>query len=176
LKDKFIKAGNWLWYSKELIVLLVMVGILVYRVYGVVNPPPPPQWPPLPRPQTELPTDPAEVQTLGLPGDPTPRPPMDVPGTYSMLYNRNPFWYYSGQQKQDTKTEVDPKDLNIKLLDIQNAGGKLRAKLRTGDNATKWYSENDQFEKYELQKIDPDSNTVEIYSERFARTFTLSKE
>ena len=174
MKDKFIKAGNWLWYSKELIVLLVMVGILVYRVYGVVNPPPPPKWTKLPRPLTELPTDPAALQGIELPGDPTPRPPMDVPGSYAMLYNRNPFWYYSGQQKQDSKQDVTAADLNIKLLDIQNAGGRLRAKLRT-QSATAWYSENDQFEKYELQKIDPDNNTVEIYSERYARTFTLSK-
>lgn len=174
MKDKFVKAGNWLWYNKELLVLLVMVGILGYRVYGVVSPPPPPKWSALPRPQTELPADPAELQGIELPGDPTPRPPMDVPGSYAALYNRNPFWYYSGQQKQDTKQEVTAADLNIKLLDIQNAGGRLRAKLRT-QSTTAWYSENDQFEKYELQRIDPDNNSVEIYSERYARTFTLSK-
>lgn len=175
MKDKLIKLGNGLWYSKELLVLLVMLGILGYRVYGVVNPPPPPKWPPLPRPLTELPTEPAELQALDLPGDPTPRPPMDVPGSYAALYNRNPFWYYSGQKKSgDEKKEVTAADLNIKLLDIQNAGGRLRAKLRT-QTTTQWYSENDQFEKYELQHIDPENNTVEIYSERYARTFTLSK-
>ncbi len=174
MRDNFIKAGNWIWHGKELIVLLVMVCILVYRVYGVVNPPPPPKWSAMPLPITELPTDPQEVQDLKLPGQPTLRPSMDVPNSYAMLYNRNPFWYYSGQQKQNTKQDVTAADLNIKLMDIQNAGGRLRAKLRT-ESATAWYSENDQFEKYELQKIDPDSNTVEIYSERYARTFTLSK-
>ena len=176
MKDKFIKAGNWLWHSKELFVLLVMVGILGYRVYSVVNPPPPPKWDALPQPMAELPTDPEELKVIELPGDPAPRPPMDVPNTYATLYNRNPFWYYSGQQKTDTKQqEVSAADLNVKLMDIQNAGGQLRAKLRT-ESATKWYSENEKFEKYELQKIDFDSKTVEIYSERYARTFTLSKE
>lgn len=174
MRDKFIKAGNWLWYGKELIVLLVMFGILGYRVYCVVYPPPPPQWSALPQPMTELPTDPAEMQGIEIPGDPPPRPAMDVPGSYATLYNRNPFWYYSGQQKQNAKQDITAADLNITLVDIQNTGGKLRARLRT-ESATKWYSENDQFEKYELQKIDPDNNTVEIYSERYARTFTLSK-
>ncbi len=151
-----------------------MIGIFAYRVYGVVYPPPPPKWAALPAPMAELPSDPAQMQGIEIPGDPPVRPPMDVPGSYAMLYNHNPFWYYSGQQKQNNKPDVTAADLNIKLVDIQNAGGQLRARLRT-ESATKWYSENDQFEKYELQKIDPDNNTVEIYSERYARTFTLSK-
>ena len=174
MRDKFIKLGSWLWYSKELIVLLVMFGILGYRVYGVAYPPPPPVWPALQRPMTELPTDPAELKEIQIPGDPSPRPPMDVPGSYAMLYNRNPFWYYSGQQKADTKQEGTAADLNIKVLDIQNANGRLRARLRT-QSGTAWYSESDRFDNCELQKIDPDANTVVIYSERYARTFTLSK-
>jgi hypothetical protein len=174
LRDRFIKAGNWLWYSKELIVLFVMIGIFAYRVYGVVYPPPPPKWPPLPSPMTELPSDPTQMQGIEIPGDPPPRPAMDVPGSYAMLYNHDPFWYYSGQQKQNAKETVTAADLNITLLDIQSVNGKLRARLRT-QSTTGWYYENEQFEKYVLQKIDPDNNTVEIYSERYARTFTLSK-
>jgi hypothetical protein len=151
-----------------------MIGIFAYRVYGVVYPPPPPQWAALPRPMTELPTDPAEMQGIEIPGDPPPRPPMDVPGTYAMLYNRNPFWYYSGQQKQNTAPEVTAADLNITLLDIQNANGRLRARMR-GPGGTSWYSENATVENCQIRRIDPDNGTVEIYSERYARTFTLSK-
>ncbi len=151
-----------------------MFGILGYRVYCVVYPPPPPKWPALPRPLTELPTDPAEMQGIEIPGDPAPRPAMDVPGTYATLYNRNPFWYYSGQQKQDTKQEVSAADLNITVVDVQNANGRLRARLRT-PSGTAWHVENDTFDNCELRKIDPDNNAVEIYSERYARTFTLSK-
>jgi hypothetical protein len=174
LKDRLVKAGNWLWHSKELIVLFVMIGIFAYRVYGVAYPPPPPPWAPPPQPPAQLPRDPEEMKKIEIPGDPPPRPPMDVPGSYAMLYNRNPFWYYSGQQKQNAKPEVTAADLNMTLVDIQNTNGRLRARLRT-PSGTAWHAENDTFDNCELRKIDSDSNTVEIYSERYARTFTLSK-
>jgi hypothetical protein len=176
LKDKLVKAGTWLWYSKELLVMLIMIGVLVYRVYGVFSPPPPPKWPPLTQPKTELPTTPEEMEAMALPGNPQPRPPLDVPspGSYSTLYARNPFWYHSGKQKQDEKKEITAADLNIQLLDIQDTGGKLRARLRT-KVTTKWYSENEQFEEFQLLSIDSASQKVEIYSTRYGRNFTLSK-
>ena len=129
MRDKFVKAGNWLWYSKELIVLLVMFGILGYRVYCVVYPPPPPKWAALPMPLTELPSDPAAMQGIEIPGDPPLRPPMDVPGSYAMLYNHNPFWYYSGQ-KRDEKKDVAPTELNIKLLELPEVVAEVEKELR----------------------------------------------
>jgi len=178
LVDKLQKAGASRWYNKERLGLGIMVAILGYRVYfKVISPPPTPDWPVLQPPQSELPTDPEEQQQLGLPGNPAPRPPMDVPGTYASLYGRNPFWYHSGQQSEKSgEQEVAVESVSIQLLDIQEAaGGKLRARLRT-TSLTSWYSENAQFEEFELQRINKEDQTVEVYSERYGRTFVIEKK
>lgn len=174
--DKLQKAGAWLWYNKERMVLVIMVAILGYRVYRVITPPPAPDWPVLQPPRSELPTDPEEQRQLGLPGNPAARPPMDVPGSHASLYGRNPFWYHSGQQsEQSDQQEVTAESLNIQLLDIQEAaGGRLRARLRT-KSLTSWYSENAQFEEFELQRINKEDQTIEVYSERYGRTFVIQK-
>ena len=173
--DKLQKAGVWLWYNKERMVLIAMLVTLGYRGYQVFSPPPPPNWERLQMPKDIFPEDPAELEGLNieLPGSPPVRPPMDIPGTYVSLYNKNPFWYYSGQQKNESEQTVTAEQLNITLLDIQDAGGNLRARLRT-TSATKWYSENEQFEEFELLRINPDDNTVEISSERSGRTFKIA--
>ncbi len=175
--DKLQKAGAWLWYNKERMVLVIMVVIFGYRVYRVVTPPPAPDCPLLQQPKNELPTEPEEQQQLGLPGNPAPRPPMDVPGSYATLFTRNPFWYHSGQQsEQSGQQEVTAESLNIQLLDIQEAaGGRLRARLRT-KSLTSWYSENAQFEEFELQRINKEDQTIEVYSERYGRTFVIQKK
>lgn len=172
--DKLRKIGSWFWYNKERMVLIIMVIVLAYRVYGVISPAEPPSWSPIPIPQTELPQTEEERQALGLPGLPPLAPTDGLPGTYTSMYDRNPFWYYSGQ-KDDRDKGIDEKDLNIQLLKIQDAGGKPRAQLRT-TSATKWYSEGEQFEEYELVSIDPDTESVVVYSERYSRQFTLKKQ
>ncbi len=35
------KTGAWIWNQKEKMVLLILVGVLCFRVYQVVNGPPP---------------------------------------------------------------------------------------------------------------------------------------
>jgi hypothetical protein len=170
--DKLRKISKWIWLNKERMLLAVMFALLCYRVYVVVYPPPPPQFPLVKAPTAHLPESPEERKELGLPEAPPPRPPMDLPGNFSSLYNRNPFWYYSGQ-KQETGTEVTAENLGIKLLNIREVGGRWRAQLRTS-STTKWYDEGEQFEEFELQKINPEDKTVVIYAERYAKRFTLS--
>jgi len=172
--DKLQKIGTLIWNHKELMVLVVMVLVLAYRVYGVLSPPPVADWPKLMLPKQQLPQEQEERQVIGLPSDPPARPVMDMPAVYVTFYERNPFWYYSGQTKEETSTEVTAEDLNIELLDIQDVSGKARARLRSA-RTTKWYSAGEQFEEFELQEIDPDTKSVVVFSERYDRPFTLRK-
>ena len=172
--DKLQKIGAWFWNNKERMVLIVMVAVLAYRVYGIMYPEAPQVWPRVPTPQTMLPENPEDRQDLGLPSAPPPPPPMGLPGVYASLYERNPFWYHSGQAQQQGSQTVQAEDLNIQLVDIQDVGGRPRARLRT-IRTTAWYSENEQFEEFELMQIDPETESVVIYSERYARPFTLQK-
>ena len=77
--DKLRKIGLWFWYNKERMVLLVMLVVLAYRVYGVLYPGDAPVWKNIPVPQTSLPESAEERQTLGLPGE-LPYPLAGLPG------------------------------------------------------------------------------------------------
>jgi len=125
-------------------------------------------------PKSQLPEEAEYRQEMGLPGTPPQRPLMDMPAVYVAFYERNPFWYHSGQTTQQSNTDVTAEDLNIELLDIQDAGGKARARLRTS-RTTKWYSENEQFEEFELTQINVEEQTVVVFSERYDKPFTLRK-
>lgn len=175
--DKLQKIGNWIWYNKERMILVVMVLVLAYRVYEVLNPPPPRQWPPLASPRTQLPDDEESRQMLGLPGSPPPRPGIALPGDYVSFFDNNPFWYHSGTARQDTGADTRGADLNIQLLDVQVVRGTPRARLSTPGGRPAWYDENEQFaNQYELQRIDPETGTVVVYSERHRQSFTLRRQ
>jgi hypothetical protein len=173
--DKLQKIGAWFWRNKERIVLIVMLLVLAYRVYGVMNPAPAKIWPHVPTPQTILPEAGEERQSLGLPNNPPVRPPDGLPGVYTSVYEKNPFWYYSGQKQQEGKQEVSVEDLNIQLLNIQEVDGKPRAQLHTS-RTTKWYFEGESFEEFELTRIDTETQTVVVYSEKYTRQFTLKMQ
>jgi len=173
--DKLRKAGLMLWNYKELMVLVVMLLILIYRVYSVLTYTSATDWKRTMPPKAQLPEEAEYRQEMGLPGTPPQRPPMDMPAVYVGFYERNPFWYYSGQTTQESNTDVTAEDLNIELLDIQDAGGKARARLRTS-RTTKWYSANEQFEEFELTQINVEEQTVVVFSERYDKPFTLRKK
>lgn len=173
--EKLRKIGLMLWNYKELMVLVVMLLILVYRVYGVLTYTVAADWTrPMP-PKQQLPEEAEYRQEMGLPSNPPQRPSMDMPAVYVSFYERNPFWYHSGQAKQETDTAVTAEDLNIELLDIQEVGGKARARLRTS-RTTRWYDANEQFEEFELTEINVEENRVVVFSERYDRPFTLEKK
>ncbi|MGI6138268.1 MAG: hypothetical protein ACOYI9_04485 [Candidatus Hydrogenedentales bacterium] len=155
-------------------VLIVLVLVLMYRVYGIISVPEAPAWPAIPIPLTELPDDRTDQESLGLPSRPPMVPTDGVPGTYTSLYERNPFWYYGSTTDSRDSQQIRPEDLNITLLKIQDVSGRPRAQLRTA-STTKWYSEGEQFEEFELISIDAEEESVVIYSERYARQFTLKK-
>jgi len=154
-------------------VLATVVIILIYRVYVVLYPPPPEEGTVLMPPKPRLPDDPELRGTLEPPA-PALRPPMDLPGTYAALYKRNPFTIHSDRAGGDGR-EVQAKDLDIKLLKIQEGRGRPRAQLQTA-SARKWYDEGSQFEKFELLEINAEEQTVEVYSEEHTRRFILKME
>ena len=64
--DKLQKAGVWLWYNKERMVLIAMLVTLGYRGYQVFSPPPPPNWERLQMPKDIFPEEPAELEGLNI--------------------------------------------------------------------------------------------------------------
>lgn len=165
----------WVWLNKERMVLFIMLVFLAYRVYEVVYPPPPPEEDALQLPQSKLPEDQAVRKDLGLPATPPVKPPLDLPGDYTALYRRNPFWYFSGKGGGGSGSgSVTAEDLNIQLLNIQEVDGRYRAQLRT-TSTTKWYYEGEPFEEYTLERVNPQERTVVIFAERYGRRITLSQ-
>jgi hypothetical protein len=165
--DKLRKTGLWLFHNKERMFLFIMVGILCYRIYVVVIPEPPEQAPAVTAPSENVPAG-------TMPPVPEMRPPMDVPGNYTQLYNSNPFWYHAGKANQD-KGEISAADLGITLLDIKKVGDRWRAQLRTTSEKD-WYDEGEPFEEYELVRINPEQKTVIINAKRYRKRVTLSME
>lgn len=169
--EKIRKIAQWLWLVKERLVLLIMLGIFAYRVYEVLNPPPPPVKPPLRPPVRNMEELPRNLTPPRAPITPAPY----LPGTYATLYNRNPFWYYSGPARDNTR-DVRTEDLGITLLDIREvSGGRYRARLQIAGVPPKWCDIDEQFQGFQVQEINPDEGTVVVYAEREMRRVTLRK-
>lgn len=169
--DKVVAIGKWLWLNKERFVLLVVMAVFCYRVYVVLNPPEPPVVVP---PKSPIP---GPIPDELMP----PSPPLplarSLPGGYSGLYNNNPFCYYCKERGPGDIEVFDPEKLGITLLAIRKlSDGRVRAQLSTKTVPKRWYNEGEPFEEYELQEIDAENNSVVIYSERYARRFTLTIE
>lgn len=163
--DKILKILNWFWWNKEKFVLLILLGVLGYRVYVIVYPPPPPVEKVYSPPGKEIP------DALRPPAPPLP-PSVMVPGSYASLWRENPFWFFAGEPSTGGREEITPRDLGISLLNIRRVGDRWRAQLRTR-STTKWYDEGEEFEQFILEQINPEEKTVVIFSEQYGRRFTL---
>ncbi len=136
--DKIQKIVIWFWWNKEKFVLLILVGILGYRVYVIAYPPPPEKEEVYSPPRKEVPDE------LKPPLPPLP-PAISIPGTYASLWRENPFWYFSGEQQASQGAgTITEKDLGITLLNIRQVGERWRAQLRTR-STTKWYDEGEEY-------------------------------
>jgi len=168
MQDKIRKIVSWIWYNKERMVLVVMVGFLMYRVWQVFYPPPMPEEAFLRPPMQSLPEEPG-------PGIEPPRPPiappMRIPGDYATIHQRNPFWYYGRQTAGAGRG--DAADVQIQLLRIRVVNNQNRVQLRTA-TTTGWYNEGERFEEFELVSVDPENNTATVYAERLGRRITLT--
>jgi Ca-activated chloride channel family protein len=63
----------------------------------------------------------------------------------------------------------------LQFLELRKSGNDYRVRIFTGQGRARWYKEGDRFESYEISLIDPESNTVTIYSEleKMATRLTL---
>ena len=161
--DKVRKLAERVWYNKERIVFVIMLGVLCWHVYRVRYPAEVPPETPYSEPSRVQETD-AMAQSAGLP----PRQMADWVG----IYTPNPFWYFSGLAAAANQPK-EVVDAGIKLLRIKQVKDKYRAQLQT-ESSTKWYDEGESFESFEILKIDPEAGTCQVRSERLGRVITLS--
>ncbi len=159
--NRLRKIGNWLWLNKERMVLAVMVGFLIFRVYTVVSPAADEKEGQIPPPPTDkIPDD------ANLPGDPPPPPPPPRLDDWSRLPRFNPFGPYRPVQVGGGGNQETNEQFPLRLLNIREiAPGELRAQIDSGVRSS-WYAEGQAFETYEVLDIDPDAGTATVFSER----------
>lgn len=167
--NRLRKIARWLWVSKERMVLAVMVIFLCFRVYQVVQPPPPPTGNKIFQPpRGQLPP---EVETPGTP----PRIPDDPnPGNWTDLWLNNPFIYVSPGDSRRRSGNSD-QVLYLEVLSFQEVSdGNWRVRIRSASRRG-WYSEGDAFETYELLSIDPDNECIVVFAEELGRREEICK-
>jgi len=163
--DKVRKAGQWLWDNKERMVLAIMVAFLGYRVYIVLNP--------------------AEIQVSAPPRPPSAtvpeaeQPPLpdttvsrDRPEEVAALVRGNPFTLASGVVESGaTKRQEDPGIRLLKIVPWRDGG--YRAQVITKGNKLQYVGEGEQFENFQVMRIDPEDKLIEVFSNALDRTVTL---
>jgi hypothetical protein len=161
--EKIRKFGEKLWYYKERIVFVVMLGILCWHLYK--------GWTAPAAEALAIPRSPM-LTNDDLPKEPPPPfPAAPMPGQWRGIFTPNPFWYNASPAGASTQ-QAGPEDVGIKLLRIQTMpNGQLRAQLET--TTVKWYSEGDKFESFELLSIDP-AGKCQVYSERIGKVIDLT--
>ncbi len=161
--EKLRKFGLVIWRYKEKMVFAILVILLAYQVYEVVQEP-------------EQFGGSSTALAAQSPPEPKPIPPLPVTQVkdYSSLHERNPFWYWSSQPQGGSSSDEEAA-LQIRLLDIQkNPEGGYSARIET--QSPKWYREGEQFESYKLLKVDPEKRQAEVYSEKLGRNITLTQQ
>lgn len=152
------KIGAWLWLNKERMVLAVMVCILIFRVYTVLNPKIENDKP--------LPTPPEKEPIVDVPVPPGPVRDYET-RDWSKIWRR-PFFRYEEARTGSRSVGQDAAEsaIEIELEQIKAApDGSFRARLRT-PSRTGWYTEGQQFEQFTLISIDNDKGCVVIFSEQ----------
>ena len=164
--EKIRKLTAWVWNVKERIILAIMVAILCERVYDVMNPKSVDDALPIPR-------KPASDASGVIPPNNPPPPPSDLIGeSWSLLHIRPVTLFekpYIGQRDRD-----DDFGSNLELQEMRKSGKNYSVKISTGQGRARWYREGESFESYEIVFIDPDKETVQVYSEEANKTITLN--
>ena len=156
-------------------VLIIMVGVLVYRVNKVIYPdidtPPVPPKAPV---ESWVGVPPDRLIIIKPPIPPVP-PTIDIKENYTNLSLRNPFWLHAKGSTSSNTGEVRPENLGITLHNIRKNQGTLKAQIKTQTGGKRWYPQNAQFEQFQLVEINEDEQTVTIYSDQYGKEFTFSK-
>ena len=168
MQDKLRKFGQQLWQFKERLVLLIMLGVLGYQIFVVLNPE---ELKPIVV-RGPIPVD--QVAQDRKPGPPPLPVSPDLPAAYADIHRRNPFWMHAKGGTTSSRGKLTQDDLDITIESFQEVGDSVRVRLRT-TTATKWYSENDKFEQFELREIDPIDEKVVIYAERYRQSVEVYK-
>jgi hypothetical protein len=169
--DKLQKLASWFWWNKERIVLLLMVGVLTYRVYEIASPAEPENMPTPRSPLAELPP-PAEAPEGLLPPSVPGRPPAGVPEDYGPLVRRNP-WSFHASPAGGRTTVAGEQEEEISLLRIQMVRGEPRAQLRAGSQQ-RWVGVGQDFgNDYRVDEIDAEEGTAVVYAQRLQRPIQL---
>ena len=160
------KAGVWIWNQKEKMVLLVLVGVLCFRVYVVYTGPVA-----LPEPPTKI-AKAAEDLTL-----PSARPALPRPVEFQGLVQRNPFTIF-GMSSEKTDTSAGPEriDLTLERIVPWNDGSYRAEILSAIDGRKRRYEQGESFLDYRVVSIEPDTNTVVVYSSALDKNFTLKAQ
>lgn len=104
-----------------------------------------------------------------------PEPPTELPEHKPPIKPPNaeddPFVFEPERSEGSSAEE----ETELYLLNIVVSGGRYRVQIET-ESSSKWYSEGDAFENYEILSVDPEEGTCEIFDESRNRSRTLYLE
>jgi len=161
------KTGAWIWNQKEKMVLVILLCVFGFRVYQVVNGPPP-------APPDDTTKKVAPDDTPDLPG---PRQARAPKVNYQSLVQRNPFSVYGVSIGGDESRDGDQRiDLTLVRIVPWHDGSYRAEMVSSRDTRTRRYEEGEPFEGYRVETIDPVANTVTVYSSEHERSFTLEAQ
>lgn len=151
------KIGQWCWDKKERMILVIMLVVLGYRIYTVIN---------------VAETDIAEVfvdPKAIAPVEPYPPAPRATIVTenvvLSPLVGRSIFKIDNPGRRDDGGDMVNAEDQKLEVLRIiEKADGKHKAMITTGGKNT-LVDIGESFESYQLVSVDIENQSCEIYSE-----------
>lgn len=141
----------------------IMVAVLVWRVYQVLNPADPPTLENYPIPKA------GEVQRP-LPPAP-PRPP--VAPSVGALTRANPFWYYANPSGSGGDEESQTPKITLRAIQ-DTPTGPVATVLPEGDRL-RVVREGDQLQTYTVVSISVEAGTVELFDEASRRTHIIEK-
>ena len=149
--------------NKELVVLVLLLVLLLYRGYTLMNPT---EAPPLTMGKM------ASARRTGEDPLPPSPPPPSEPIVIDGLVRANPFTTRARPQ-EDVRNAGPEARPPLQLVRIQQwRDGSYRAQIasKAGVRA-KWYREGEQFESYRIERIDAEGESVTVYSEEHRKNF-----
>ena len=154
--------------NKELVVLVLLLAILLYRGYTLMNPKEP-----TPLPMGGMAQNPEGGEFEAPPLPPIGPDPVPIEG----LMRANPFTTRT-PQKQDPSDSQETARPTLRLDRVQQwRDGSYRAYIATKPGVRpKWYKEGEPFESYRIERIDAEGESVTVYSEEHRKNFEFKVE
>jgi hypothetical protein len=167
LSSQLRKAGAWIWNQKEKMILVALILVLCYRVWGVMNPPE------VNFEESARGANPPKPRQI-LKDPPPPVPVLPRSPDFKGLVRTNPFTVHSalpGSREGEAREERP----NLTVVRIVPwTGGEYRAEIITQGARPKRYKEGEQFESYRLVDIDEINNQVTIFSNAHNKNFVIT--